>query len=317
MSAPVLAAMQPAPTRGRGRPPKHPCGQCRGACGKGTFHCEYCSTWYHAECESLTQQELHRLSLDTNYACRKCVAAGACQYNYDIAQRTLQSAAAAGGFHKLKSTVDKHPLFQAVPPLEISSQEMFIFDERVGSVKDLVASLTPEAARFNEYFCGARGLVGCLRTGVVEPNINHGIGFDWTNNNSESANHVLKCASQWKPLPLPKLVDKLHEVVRMQQIDVERALYGQGNYKLAPITAHYGVASRDWAVMGADQRKKKLWQFIRDTRPAKRSNLVRSTGGKLKVRTTPSSSKKSGQGKRKRTERSRSAKKLRLGSSAT
>lgn len=60
-------------------------------------------------------------------------------------------------------------------------------------------------------------------------------------NNSESANQVLKAAMQWNALPLPQLVTKLHGIIKVQEKDIERAIYGLGNFKLALSMAHYIV----------------------------------------------------------------------------
>jgi hypothetical protein len=195
----------------------------------------------------------------------------------------------------------------------VAAENHDVFHQRIEAVKELVAGLTPNAAKFNEeYLYGRRQLVQLLRTGVLEPNMKHGIGYQWTNNNSESANHVLKAATQWKSLPLPDLVDKLHQVVKTQETDIARALYGAGNYMLAPSREQYAVPSRRWAGMEPKQRLAKIWNFVQDRRPRKQNNMSSSTNGSLHVPTTPSRGKKGHQGKRKSAEKTRSGKKLKL-----
>ena len=44
---------------------------------------------------------------------------------------------------------------------------------------------------------------------MVKPNLVKNTGIDWTNNNSESINHVLKAATQWKPRKLPEMISIL------------------------------------------------------------------------------------------------------------
>ena len=58
----------------------------------------------------------------------------------------------------------------------------------------------------------------------VEPN--------WTNNNCESLNHIMKLDAKWKPGNTPQMISLLHEMVSLHFKDFRRALYGSGNYRL-------------------------------------------------------------------------------------
>ena len=55
---------------------------------------------------------------------------------------------------------------------------------------------------------------------------------DWTNNNCESLNHVLKQKVSWKSCDLPQLIMKLKEVVQAQYSSTEKALVGLSRWKL-------------------------------------------------------------------------------------
>ena len=55
---------------------------------------------------------------------------------------------------------------------------------------------------------------------------------NWTNNNCESINHILKISTDWRPRKLPDLVDRLHTSVTLQMLDLRRSLYDSGNYIL-------------------------------------------------------------------------------------
>ena len=46
----------------------------------------------------------------------------------------------------------------------------------------------------------------------------------WTNNNSESINHVLKQVVQWRSQKLPELVSRLRTLVDAQFIEADRAM---------------------------------------------------------------------------------------------
>lgn len=195
----------------------------------------------------------------------------------------------------------------------VAAEDDDTFELRIKAVEELMETLTPNANRFNmDYMRGNRNLIQLLREGVVEPNLNHGLGSDWTNNNSESANHVLKSAIQWKQQSLPDLVSTLEKLIKRQETDIARSLIGTGEFKLAPSHQCYGVPWKRWCSMDAAERRKKIWNFIQDKRPRSTKNISCSTNGELVVPTTPSGGKKPCQRKRKRTERTWSAKKVRL-----
>ena len=158
---------------------------------------------------------------------------------------------------------------------------------------------------FMTYF--NQSLVPLLRDGVFEPNQKYGIGYryNWTNNNMESMNHVLKTAVDWKPRPLPDLIVKVWDVVKAQQKGLRCALVGRGNYVLCEDCAYYRVSTDEWAAMSRERKERTVNDFIRD-KQKKHSNRVTSTNGKLEVLTTPSRGKYPGQRKREIDERSHS-----------
>ena len=59
------------------------------------------------------------------------------------------------------------------------------------------------------------------------------ISADWTNNNCESINHVLKQAIDWKSKSLVELVSFLEDLVTGQHKELRSALLGSGEYRLA------------------------------------------------------------------------------------
>lgn len=54
----------------------------------------------------------------------------------------------------------------------------------------------------------------------------------WTNNNCKSINHMFKRAIDWKPQRLPELIRTLHSLVKLKYADLQRSLFGQGNFQL-------------------------------------------------------------------------------------
>ena len=88
--------------------------------------------------------------------------------------------------------------------------------------------------------------------------MNHGIGYSWTNNNTESANHVLKVATHWKSKSLPDLINILENVVKNQERDMRRAIIGQGNFRLAASMQHHQLTPSQWSALSIDKKIKKF-----------------------------------------------------------
>ena len=62
--------------------------------------------------------------------------------------------------------------------------------------------------------------------------INHSTGDFWTNYNAESMNNRLKQAIGWNPLEKDELIEKNFGVVRVQFVDLRRAMYDSGSFSV-------------------------------------------------------------------------------------
>jgi hypothetical protein len=127
----------------------------------------------------------------------------------------------------------------------------------------------------------------------------------WSNNNCESANHLLKMKTDWKPARILDLVNHLHELVRLQYADLRRALYGHGNYELRPPFTRHRVQHSVW-LQATEARKQLMFEsFLSDTgSKLTRSKVTTSKDGKLTVTSGKGVAKKNGQRKRPKSERS-------------
>ena len=56
--------------------------------------------------------------------------------------------------------------------------------------------------------------------------------FGWTNNNSESINHILKQYTQWRPQHLLELINKLRQIVNQQFMEVDRIITSLNDFML-------------------------------------------------------------------------------------
>jgi len=122
----------------------------------------------------------------------------------------------------------------------------------------------------------------------------------WTNNNSESVNHIIKQYTQWRPQQLPDLINKLRDLVRGQYTEADQALCSRGDLQLVPAYAKHRVTVDTWKSMSAAQRQKASDACFKQTVVVP---LSTSTDGTVTVATTLDAGKKTHQRKRQRNER--------------
>ena len=170
----------------------------------------------------------------------------------------------------------------------ISSADDVSFDLRVLEIDGQIAKKIPE---FKDYFQKSAELI---KKFVWKPG-NEQSGL-WMNNACESMNHIIKLAANWKSLKLPQLVERLHDIVRLQYKDMRRALHGQGNYALAACARKLVVSNVVWEAKSEKEKNELFMKLLRFT--TNKSKVVISTDGKLSIPKTPSTARKPGQKKR-------------------
>lgn len=128
----------------------------------------------------------------------------------------------------------------------VSADNSIVMDEQVTNILEWCREHAPS---FEKYFSSRV-------VPLVEKNL---IGTDvpsWTNNNCESANHVLKILTQWKKKSLSELIDIMYEHVQTQYKDVERSLTGRGEYRLVPECQIYKIRTDVWIGKTLTERQK-------------------------------------------------------------
>jgi hypothetical protein len=76
---------------------------------------------------------------------------------------------------------------------------------------------------------------------------------EWTNNNCEAINHMIKEYTQWRPQQLPDLRMKLRDLVLNQHMEAD----GRGNFQLQSAFSRHRVIVSEWMCMSKVQQKKK------------------------------------------------------------
>ncbi|CAB3977879.1 Hypothetical predicted protein [Paramuricea clavata] len=147
---------------------------------------------------------------------------------------------------------------------------------------------------FKDYFIK---IAEKIRSGVFQARLNNKwIPIDWKNSSCESMNHIIKLSTNWTSMKLPALVDRLYRIVKLQQIDCRRALYGEGNYELAPWMKKLKVSNVHWKQKTEEEKEQVFKKFMKGL--PERKQVISSTDGLLSVPRTPKIARKPGQRKR-------------------
>lgn len=86
---------------------------------------------------------------------------------------------------------------------------------------------------------------------VCKPKWKNGNFINWSNNNAESLNHCIKSYLNWKVITPEELIRNLKELIDIQFMDLRKALYGMGNYRLEK-----SILYHKW--MAFSEKKKEL-----------------------------------------------------------
>lgn len=162
-----------------------------------------------------------------------------------------------------------------------------------------------DSTKFSNYF--EKKLKPNLKNKVQKPLSSGLIENVWTNNNSESLNHVLKQAIDWKSKPLLDLIDILTSLIEAQYKGMRRALVSIGQFRLADSHQQFQMSKTVWASKTTDERDRH-YKRLRSFRP-KDKKTVTSTDGLTTIVKPRSLGKKLGQRKRKVNERTQTIKK--------
>lgn len=146
--------------------------------------------------------------------------------------------------------------------------------------EDLKAFLNDQFPRFESYF--EKNLKGRIQQYVVEPCMNDPEKRNWTNNNAESINNILKLAVDWKPQGARELIEKIYSVTELHFLDYRSALHDGGNYRLTKGESSYRVPESLWRCKSEVQKKELFLSFLKDSKRRKRK-YVDSSDGKFSV----------------------------------
>ena len=121
--------------------------------------------------------------------------------------------------------------------------------------------------KFSNYF--QKKLKPTVEAGVNLPSRNSISVTNWTNNNCESLNHIMKLDANWKVKTTPDLIQMLHDMTLLHFKYFRRAMYGDGNYRLYGTYKKCLFGRNVWNNLDEAGRQKKFSDFLKGKRRAK------------------------------------------------
>ena len=183
-----------------------------------------------------------------------------------------------------------------------NADDSIVFDKKCKSVLKLANNYPKFISYFTKNICSS------LKDYVVAPANENNLVRNWTDNNCESINHIMKLDAKWKTMKTPELIELLHEITLLHFREYRRALYGAGNYRLMKDKKRrYGVSKDDWRLLNEAERSEKFRQFLKNANEKVGDKFVQSSYARC-VLPKPTTAKKPGQ--RKRVKASRSSVKM-------
>lgn len=177
------------------------------------------------------------------------------------------------------------------------AENKIVFDERLETVQSLVRKKVPGFVKYFETH-----LIPQLTKYVVKPYQDGVIQSNWTNNNCEALNSVIKQATERRQWNLVELIEKIYNILKTQHEDMQRALIGRGNFYLETAYHHHQMSPAVWTSKEPKLRRKHFLCFLKDYKSGQSKKYVTSTDGSRNV-PSPSGSRKPGQRRRKQAEK--------------
>ena len=163
-----------------------------------------------------------------------------------------------------------------------SADDFSLFDKRSASVLKVAKNypkflyITRKVTPTLTYF--TRKVTPTLKNYVLIPANKNNLPCNWTNNNCESLNHIMKLNADWKPGKTPEMTELLYQMTLLHFKDFRRALYGAENYRLvAHKKKRYGLLKETWRKFNKEQRTEEFNMFVKYISRKKEESYVKSS----------------------------------------
>ena len=143
----------------------------------------------------------------------------------------------------------------------MNADDSICLDEQSSEIEEKTKDLS---SKFNKYYL--QKMKNISKEKMNKPITAGFVSKTWTNNNSESLNHVLKQAIDWKSKPLLDLVKIVSDIVATQFKDLRRALVSRGQYRLADTHRQFGMTRTVWVSKTDSERQRLYRRFMQTAR---------------------------------------------------
>ena len=158
------------------------------------------------------------------------------------------------------------------------ARDVDTFNYRLERLREKINMLDKYARekRFLPYF--EDRLLPLLRTRVIAATDTGKMVRGWTNNNCESANHILKARTEWQKQDIPKFIEEMYGIVEGEQLERCRSIRGIGDYTLDERFVHHYIDLDKWSNLSEESKEKRERKFFND-KGRSSQNIVISTDG--------------------------------------
>ena len=77
-------------------------------------------------------------------------------------------------------------------------------------------------------------------------------------------NHILKMEVDWRQLPLLSIIDNVHDVVKLQMVNLRAALTAQGDFSIVSAYAMHTLPYHVWSVLTSELKDSLFQRFLND-----------------------------------------------------
>jgi len=108
-------------------------------------------------------------------------------------------------------------------------------------------------------------------------------------------NHILKMKADWRQLPLLSIIDNVHDIVKLQLVNLRAALTAQGDFTVVSAYSKHTLPYHVWSVLTSERKDSLFQRFLNDRGVREAPKQVTSKDGAFTLPATPHVAKKPGQ----------------------
>jgi hypothetical protein len=159
----------------------------------------------------------------------------------------------------------------------LNAEDSYQFEQRSAAASTLMVPLSNEFLQYFNKTLKPKLLINFNNLGTEGLNSAN----RWTNNNAESIHNIMKEDSNWKPQSTSSLINILENMIKLQFLDLHRALYNKRNYILHGIFRRHCIREDLFRTKTVNDQKKYFHRFLKST--TNKPTFITSKDGQYKI----------------------------------